>query len=153
MPWIVKVEHRAVPGGDLITEFVASGIADEKAALDHVRLESQPEARLQTVTEISEGELLRYGVPAGRTQVIQFTGHMDDQRAVARKLNAEAFLQEWVADNAEPTSDDNVATARSLTSRCFAEATSRGIDVDELAAAAGGDLENYITHAIASPGR
>jgi twinkle protein len=42
---------------------------------------------------------------------------------------AEAFLEVWVRENGRPGIEDTVATPRSLTSKCYAEATSRGLDV------------------------
>jgi hypothetical protein len=148
MGWILKVEKPAPAGDGTVAEFVGSGIADEQEAHDHVRLQSTSAVQVSTVSKITDAELQEYGVPLGRTQVIPYSGSLSDLRASERKTNAEAFLGEWVADNAEPTDSDEVSTARSLASRCIAEAINRGIDLDELSAAAGGDLENFMTQAL-----
>jgi hypothetical protein len=138
----------APTGPERVTEFVASGIEDEAAALNHVRSESPAEAAISKVAAISDSELIAYGVPAGRTAVIPYAGKGGDVRAAEKRLIAQAFLGEWVADNVEASANDDVATARTLTSKLFAEASNRGIDVDELSSAAGGNVEDLITKAL-----
>jgi hypothetical protein len=72
---------------------------------------------------------------------------------MSKKTSPDDFLREWTASNAAPTNSDSVATARSLASKCFAEATNRGVDVDDLSEAAGGDLEAYLTKALSKGDR
>ena len=119
MPWIFKVVKPAPTGPEMVTEFVASGIEDEGAALDHVRSESPADAAVSKVAAISDSELTAYGVPAGRTAVIPYAGEGGDVRAAEKRLVAQALLGEWIADNVEASANDDVATARTLTSKLF----------------------------------